>query len=435
LGKTLFMQKDIHKGRLFTASCVALIATAMTFGIRANLISSMGTEFGISSKDMGVVIGPAFWGFSLAVFIGGSLCDVLGMRKLLIFAFGGHIAGIVFTILSTSFWSLFASTLLIGISNGMVEAACNPLVATIYSDEKTKKINQFHMWFPGGIVIGGVASYFMGQFDLNWQVQTGFILIPILIYGFLFYGQKFPVTERVAAGVSYKDMLKECTKPLFIFLITCSILSSCTELGANQWIPELLGNSGVPSILVLVFISGLMTIGRYFAGDIEKRLSSIGILLFSAIFSCAGLYLLSQLSGYWLFAAAGVFAVGVCYFFPTLMAFISETLPKTGAVGLSIMGATGMFVSSLIHPYIGSFYETQTALNIPDGFDVDVLKTASAQSAEGMLWAKAKLAGGAATLRHVAILPAILIIVYGLLNIFRKKLPTKSSAQKPVSIN
>src|SRR6185312_3940729 len=158
---------------------------------------------------------------------------------ILTIAFLGHITGIVLTILSTGFWSLFISTLFIGSSNGMVEAACNPLVATIYNQEKTKKINQFHMWFPGGIVIGGVAAYILEQLHFNWQVQTGFILIPIAIYGILFYGQKFPVTERVAAGVSYKDMLKECINPFFIFLIACSLLSSCTELGTNQWIAEL----------------------------------------------------------------------------------------------------------------------------------------------------------------------------------------------------
>ncbi len=425
------MQKEINKERLFTASCIALIATATTFAIRANLIGALGAEFGISSEEMGIVNGTAFWGFTLSILIGGSLCDVIGMPKLLSFSFLGHIAGIILTIFSTGFWSLFASTLLIGISNGLVEAACNPLVATIYSNEKTKKINQFHMWFPGGIVIGGVAAYLLEKLGFNWQVQTGFILIPTIVYGFLFYGQKFPVTERVAAGVSYKDMLKECTKPFFIFLIACAVLSSCTELGTNQWIAELLGSSGVPSILLLVFISGLMTVGRYFAGDIEKRLSSMGILLFSAIFSCLGLYLFSQLSGYWLFAAAGVFAVGVCYFFPTLMAFISHTLPKTGAVGLSIMGGIGMLAVSVFLPYMGAFYDAQTALNIPEGFDINTLKTASAQSAEGILLAKAKLAGGAATLKHVAILPAILIVVYGLLNIFRKKLPLVK-IQEPV---
>src|SRR6185312_4480605 len=132
--------QQINKGRLFTASCLALLATATTFAIRANLIGTMGAKFGLSGEEMGLVNGTAFWGFTLAVFIGGSLCDILGMSRILTIAFLGHITGIVLTILSTGFWSLFISTLFIGISNGMVEAACNPLVATIYNQEKTKKI-------------------------------------------------------------------------------------------------------------------------------------------------------------------------------------------------------------------------------------------------------------------------------------------------------
>lgn len=146
--------------RLFTASRIALIATAMTFAIRANLIGKLGAEFAISSENMGIVVGTAFWGFTLSILIGGPLCDILGMRRLIYFAFIGHISGVLLTIFSTGFISLFVSTLLIGIANGLVEAACNPLIATLYKDEKTKRLNQFHLWFPGGIVLGGLSAYF-----------------------------------------------------------------------------------------------------------------------------------------------------------------------------------------------------------------------------------------------------------------------------------
>jgi fucose permease len=415
-----------HRKRLFIASCIALIATSMTFAIRANLIGTLGTEFGLSPKEIGIAIGTAFWGFTLAMVIGGTLCDVLGMRSLLSFAFIGHIAGIILTIASSGFWTLFISTLFIGIANGFVEAACNPLIASMYPEQKTKKLNQFHVWFPGGIVIGGLVAFFLGKINLGWQVQVSSILLPSLIYGALFFNQKLPVTERVASGISTSDMFKECLRPLFVFMVFCMLLTAATELGTNQWISELLANVGVPAILLLVFISGLMAIGRSFAGSIESRLSPSGMLLFSAVFSMAGLYMLSYANGYWAFAAAGIFALGVCYFWPTMLGFVSEYLPKTGALGLSIMGGAGMLSVSIILPYIGEMYDVQTAMNIPEGYSLDILKSAPAATAEALIWARAKLAGGVTALRYVAILPAFLIIAFGILYLRMRNYLSKS---------
>src|SRR5687768_9387357 len=148
------MEKTINRSGLFWASCIALIVTAMTFGIRAGILGPLGQEFGLNARELGIVTGTAFWGFTLAMIIGGPLCDVIGMRVLLIIAFIGHVAGIVLTIFATGFWSLFISTLDLGISNGMVEAACNPLITSMFPDKKTEKLNLFHLWYPGGIVIG-----------------------------------------------------------------------------------------------------------------------------------------------------------------------------------------------------------------------------------------------------------------------------------------
>ena len=386
------MTSQINNNKLFLASRIALVATAMTFAIRANLIGTLGNEFLIPLKEMGIVSGTAFWGFTLSMIIGGYLCDVFGMKRLIIFAFAGHIIGIILTILANGFWTLFISTLLIGIANGMVEAACNPLVASLYPHQKTKKLNQFHVWFPGGIVIGGLVAFGLEKMGIHWQWQIASILLPTFVYGFLFYKQNFPVTERVSSGVSSADMIKECKRPLFIFMVVCMLFTSATELGTNQWITQILSNVGVSSILLLVFINGLMAIGRSYAGDIEHRISSSGMLLFSAFFSTLGLLLLSQSTGYWSFAAAAVFAIGICFFWPTMLGFVSEHLPKTGALGLSVMGGAGMLSVSIILPFIGSLYEAQS-----------------------------KLSGGANTLKYVAILPAILTIAFAFLYKFSKK--------------
>src|SRR5208337_4520088 len=174
---------DTNRNKIFIASVIALIATAMTFAIRADLLgNTFGSIFKLSNGDIGWCIGTAFWGFTLAMIIGGILVDMLGMKTILVFAFAGHLTGIILTILSTGFWSLFISTLFIGISNGFVEAACNPLITTLYPENKTKMLNRFHVWFPGGIVIGGLFAYLLGLCNLGWQVKMAVILIPVLMY-------------------------------------------------------------------------------------------------------------------------------------------------------------------------------------------------------------------------------------------------------------
>lgn len=405
---------QINTSRLFLASCVALVATSMTFAIRANLIGTLGKLFAISPSEMGWVVGTAFWGFTLSMLLGGFLVDLLGMKRLLWVAFVGHISGIVFTLFATGFWSLFFSTLLIGIANGMVEAACNPLVATLYADQKTTKLNQFHVWFPGGIVLGGLSAFALDQWHIGWQWQLALIFLPTLLYGFLLLGQTFPVTERVRSGISSSDMVKECARPLFLCIVLCFILSASTELGTNQWISELLSNVGVPSILLLVFINGLMAVGRSFAGQIEHRISSTGMLFGSSFFSALGLFLLGNSTGYWSFVAAAVFAIGICYFWPTTLGFVSEALPKTGALGLSIVSGAGMLSVSLVLPFIGDFYEVQTQAHLPAGYSYDLLLKSAEGSAEMGVLKQAQLLGGASTLQYVALLPCLLTVAYGI---------------------
>lgn len=392
--------KQIQPNKLFYTSCLSLIVTAMTFAIRAEIMPLWGNDFTLSNEQIGLIAGTAFWGFTLSQIIGGPLIDVIGMKKILYFAFFGHIAGVLLTISAVSFWPLFMGTLLIGVANGAVEAACNPLVATIYSTQKTKMLNRFHMWFPGGNVIGGLVAYFMiEQFHLPWQWLMGVLLVPTILYGVLFFSLQFPQTERAASGVSYKDMLKACIGPLFIFMVLCMFLTSSTELGTGQWISALLGQVGVPAILLLVFINGVMAIGRLFAGPVVHRLNPAGMLLFSAIFATIGLYWLSVSSGYITFAAAFVFAIGVCYWWPTMLGFVSEYIPKTGAIGLNIMGGAGMLSVSIILPFMGGWYDNNKAKALQAGADQ----------------VAAELQAGRDTLQTVMILPIILIVAFAIL--------------------
>lgn len=415
------MIQELNKRRLFNAASLALVVTAMTFAMRASLLGPLGEEFGLTLTEIGEVASAAFWGFTLAMFIGGPLCDVIGMGRMYLIAFVGHVAGIILTIYSGGYWSLFFSTLLVGIGNGFIESASYAMVSSMYTDEKAKKINEWHIWFPAGIVIGGVVAYLLTLAGAGWKIQMAVMLAPALLYGFLFFKQQFPQSERVVLGVSNAEMIKECLKPLFIFMICCMFLTAATELGTNQWIAELLSTVGVPSILLLVFINGIMVLGRYNAGTILKKLSTTGLLFFSAIFSFIGLLWLGYADGYTAFAAAGVFAVGICFFWPTMIGFVSENLPKTGPLGLSLMGGVGLLSTSLILPYLGLMYENQLLVAVPNGLTMDLLKNAAEGTTEAVTWAQAKLVAGANTLQYVSILPGILIIAFGFLHYTRRK--------------
>lgn len=399
------MQANINRDRLFIASCIALIVTSMTFAIRAGLLGTLGAQFGLTDTQLGWVNSMAFLGFPIAMLIGGPLCDIIGMGRLLVFAFIAHIAGLLMTIYAQGFWTLFISTFFIGFANGMVEAACNPLVTSMYTTEKTKMLNRFHMWFPGGLVIGGLVSYFMSNAHINWKWQVATMLIPALIYGVLFLGQKFPKTERVVSGVSSSDMWKACASPLYLLMIFCMFLTATTELGTNQWIAKIMENTTDNAVLLIVFISGIMAVGRYFAGPVEKMLSPTLMLLFSSILAAVGLYWLSRAQGNMAFVAAGVFAVGVCYFWPTMLGFTYEYIPKSGALGLSLMGGAGMFATSIFNPVLGYFLD----------------KNRTAALAEGLSASQAELKAGQSSLSYVVIFPVILIVVFTLLYMNRAK--------------
>jgi len=399
----------MNPSRLFRASCIALIVTAMSFALRGAAAASWASEFHLTNEQVGWINSTAFWGFTLAMVFGGPLCDALGLRRIVGLAFVGHAAGIALTIFAWDFWSLFGGTLLFGIANGSVEAACNPLIATIYPNDKTTKLNHFHVWFPGGIVIGGLVSYFLAQAGLGWKVQFASMALPLAAYGVMFFGQKLPQTERVQQGVSTGEMWAACVRPGFLLMVVCMLMTAATELGPSQWIPNILTNAGVSGILVLVWITGLMAVGRQFAGPFVHKLSPSGMLVMSAILSALGLFAMSKTTGSMLFVAATIFAFGVCFFWPTMLGFVSENYPKTGALGLAVMGGAGMLSASYMVPVIGKFYDKGIAERLPSGAD---LATASVEI---------QAAAGLETLGKVAVVPVVLTVVFILIALSRKK--------------
>ncbi len=388
----------VNERRLFIASCTALVLTSMTFAIRARLETVFGPAgVGLTLEQIGYAFMPAFWGFTLAMVIGGPIVESIGLRKGMWAAFILHALGIVATLMATDLVTLFSATVLIGLGNGMVEAVCNPLVASMYPDKKTKMLNRFHLWWPAGIVTGSIVGYLvMDVAGLGWQVMVMSLFVPLVIYGYLLMGQDFPQTERMQMGISTMDSAKSLLAPLYLFVGFCMLLSAATELGTTQRIESLLGSTGVNALLVLAFINGIMMIGRALAGPISELMSTAGMLWFSAIFSLIGLQLLANASGNFVFVAAAVFAIGVTFFWPTTLAFISENLPQSGAMGLSIMGGLGMLSVSFVLPIMGRILDN---------------------------------AEGTEALQIMSVLPAILVVLYGGLFFLRRKQAAAAAAE------
>jgi len=436
------MEKSNSK-KLFIASCLALLVTAITFAIRAKIEGVFTDDYGLTKEQVGRAFGPAFWGFAVAMFAGGYFIDIVKTKSIIWAAFAMHLIGIVLLLMAKDFSSLFIANVFIGLGNGSVEAACNPLVVTLFPDKKTKMLNRFHVWFPGGIVIGSLlAALIMDQMNLPWQVLVGMLFIPLAIYGYLFFGQSIPETERVTTGVSYKEMMRNIGAPytitlavifmilvatvpsvsaiitgstylpiiivgvvavlvvvegrmvnkitlLFPFILFCMLLTASTELGTTQWINALLEQNGIGPMIILAVVTGIMAVGRFFAGGLIHRLNPTGVLLGSSVFAVAGLLLLSVSSGpIMTVLSAAVFAVGVCYFWPTMIGVASEYVPKSGALGMSILGGAGFVATSMVLPIMGKSIETS---------------------------------GAQITLRNMAILPIILIFAFIILMMIVKK--------------
>jgi MFS family permease len=413
---------SINKSALFNASCVALVVTALAFATRGSFVEIWVKEFNLTHTQVGWIVGTAFWGFTLAMVFGGPLVDIIGIGRIIAIAFVCHVIGIVMTILASGFWTLFISTLFIGIANGSVEAACNPLITSMYTDEKTRRLNRFHAWFPTGIVIGGLMVYVFTKSGISdWRFSMGAMLLPTLWYGIWFLKKEFPKTERVVSGFTYQEMLKACVSPLFVFIACCMILTAATELGTNQWIAALLANVTDSPILLLVWISGIMALARQTGGTLIHNMKSTVVLLTSASLAFIGLLLLGYTSGIMVFVAAAVFALGVAFFWPSMLGFVSENIPQSGALGLAIMGGIGFLGGAIAQPALGAIFDAQTRLAVPAGQTLEVLKAALPGSPEASVWEQVQLTAGAHTLLYVAIVPAVLIIAFAYLYIYKRK--------------
>ena len=393
-----------NSNRLFYGSCFALITTAFSFSIRAGILPQLAETFSLSGQQLGFINSMWFLGFPISMILGGLFYHTIGPKKIMQVAFLTHTLGIVLTIFSGGYTGLLVSTLLIGIGNGCTEAACNPMIADANEGKRMNTLlNRFHMWFPGGIVLGSLISLLMTSLDLGWQAQIWVIMIPTLIYVYLFFGQEFPKPkmEKVASiGENFKAMLS----PLYLFILGCMALTAISEFGPQQWTTLILSNSGAHPMVILALITGLMAIGRYFGGDIVSKFDQTGVLLGSAILTAIGIFLFSTQTGEMVYVAAIFFALGVCYFWPNMIGFVAEKIPLSGALGMSIVGGMGMFSSSIFQTIIGGWIDSSTA----------------EQAALGLTGTALDLAAGQQTLTNMVSFPVILIVMFTILYFWQR---------------
>jgi MFS family permease len=395
-----------NKNRLFYGSCFALITTAFSFSIRAGILPQLGEAFDLSGQQLGFINSMWFLGFPISMILGGLFYHTIGPKRIMQFAFLTHMLGIILTIYSGGYVGLLISTLLIGIGNGCTEAACNPMIADAYEGkEMNTLLNRFHMWFPGGIVLGSLISKFMTDADLGWQAQIWVIVIPTLIYVYLFYGQEFP-KSKVEAANSVTGNLKAMATPIYIFILGCMALTAISEFGPQQWTSLIMQSSGAQPMLILALVTGLMAVGRYFGGDIVHKFDQTGVLLGSAVLAAIGIFLFSTQTGPMVYVAAIFFALGVCYFWPNMIGFVAEKIPASGALGMSIVGGMGMFSTSIFQPIIGGWIDNSTV----------------EQAANGLTGTALDLAAGQQTLTYMISFPGVLIVLFTILYFWQRNL-------------
>jgi len=395
--------------KLFWACFIALVATSFVFGVRANTIGLLQDGFNLSEAQKGDINGAGMWPFALSIIFFSLIIDRIGYKTVALFAIVCHLVSLVLTLRASGFQSFYWSTLLVAVANGTVESFVNPVVATLFPKNKAKWLNILHAGWPAGLALGALFCALLPDtklfFDAVWKFRFALCFIPVIVYALLILPRSFPVNERVAAGVSYRDMLREVgaigffiitalvvpaiaqmsgnevSWPivftiaalvgigaglythsvgnwLFIFvLITIGPLAT-TELGTDGWMPELLKLSGpdFPNFAtwIFVYVSVIMTVLRFYAGPIVHRFSPIGLLVIGAAIAIVGLLLLSRSVGYAIIAASTVYALGKTFLWSTTLGMVSEQFPKGGALTLNGVSAVGvLFLGVLGSPFIG----------------------------------------------------------------------------------
>jgi MFS family permease len=405
---------------LFLVSVMALTTTGIGFSIRGNIAGELQTAVfdpidKLRSGEMvATALGVVFLGYAFTIGIGSPLLDWIGMGRLLRLSSLCYFIGTFMAIFAPSlnggqsvYRLVWLGMLITGIGQGLVETVINPLTASLYPQDKTRRLNTLHAWWPGGIIIGGLLGLALSHLRVHWQIQMAMVLLPAACFGVMTLGQKFPPTERVAAGVPARQMFFEAARPFFILWFLCMFLTAASELAPGQWVDMALTRTvGMKGIWLLVYVSGLMFVMRHFAGTLAHKLSPVGLLWLSCLLASCGLLLLSiansKITG---LLAATVWGVGVCYMWPTMLASASERFPRGGALLMGLMGTGGTLSIYFVLPQMGKIFDS-AKIRAAGGAEQFNAATGSQLNA-------ALVYASQFSFRMVAILPALLLVVFG----------------------
>ncbi|MEP6390423.1 MAG: MFS transporter [Halioglobus sp.] len=413
--------QTIDRRRLYYVGNLSIFMIGLGFAVRANIAPNLQADIfdkidlANSAALVGEALGVTFTGFALTLLFGSALVDLVGMKRMLLLAALGYIAGAAGLLVAAiapigeGVHSLvLLSLLLTGLGWGAVEAASNPMVAALYPEEKTHRLNILHAWWPAGIVVGGLLGVAISSFGLPWELNMLVLLLPALVLTWMVASSAFPVTERVASGASYADMLSELLRrPLFWVFWGCMFLTAASELAPGQWVNITLSNIvGMQGILLLVYVSALMFVMRHFAGPIVERISSVGLMCVSALAAAIGLYALSLADSPMLaFIAATIWGMGVCYLWPTMLAITAERFPRGGALALGLMGFAGGMAIQFVLPRMGAIFDSAKA-EAAGGLD-KFSQLSPALQQEAVRYASVE------SFQSVAIAPLLLLPVFG----------------------
>ena len=359
---------------LFWISVLALFTAAFANAVRAGASKAMKAELfdphdaAHSGELIAGALGNSFLGFALSLLVISPFLDRFGAKRVILFASLCFIAGPALTLLAAdsanyeSMNSLLNIGMVVwGLAWGATEGSINPLCTTIYPGDKTGKLNSLHAWWPFGLIIGGLLSYLLiDRGVVGWRALVVMCMVPGVVFGLWALRHDFPQTESTVKGVSFGEMLAEPFKRIsFWTFFAIMLLTAAAELGPGAWVNVALSNTvGMSGILLLVYVSAIMFVMRHFAGPLEQRFTDVGLLCICTLPAALGLYLLGVAdSPLTALVAATLWAVGVCFMWPTMLAAAARRFPKSGPWGIGLIGFAGALSIYFVLPRIGAIYD------------------------------------------------------------------------------
>ena len=410
----------VNKGRLFWLGILALFTAAAGLAIRGAIASGLKADWidPVAPLQAGellaAALGAAFLSFSITLFVASAFLDQIGMKRCLIGAGLCFFAGPLLVIAAGSLASgmgvytiVWSGMLLSGIGWGLTEAAINPLTAQLYPNDTTHRLNVLHAWFPGGIIIGGLAGFFLSSV-LSWQGIMALVMIPAAATILVAATTDFPAPLRSQTGVGFGEMVGEVFKrPSFFIWFGAMFLTAASELAPGQWIDVALSNRvGMRGILLLVYVNALMFVFRHFAGRLANQISNPGLLWVSSLLAAIGLFMLSQAqSPAAAVIAATVWGLGVCVMWPTMLASVAERYPRGGSWAMGLVGSAGALASFFVLPVLGGMFD-QAKVEFAGGPEAFEALTGAARLA-------VEDAAASVSFQKLAILPVVLLFVFG----------------------